>query len=395
MSVRKQHWKTRKGEERSAWVATYTDAEGKRRAKFFERKKDADAYHDKVKLDVREGVHTPPSKSPTVKEAAEDWLRYVKLEKREAATVYLYRQYAQMHIIPRIGRVKLSSLTHASIERFKDDLLDPDKNPVASHLLAKRVLGALKAILKDAKRRGKVAQNVAQGVEVKIDGRSKRKLQTGVDIPSRDEIRRLIEGAPDGWVRAFVTTAAFSGLRASELRGLRWEDVDLAHGKLHIRQRADRYNAMGRPKSAAGERQVPVGPMVINALRQWQTTLRERKLKRKPRADLDLVFPTATGAPMQRNNIVTRHWLPLQIKAGVVTKSGKAKYPGLHSLRHFYASWCINRRQDGGLELPAKTVQTRLGHASIVMTLNTYAHLFPSDDGAELEAAEKAIFAAS
>jgi integrase len=56
------------------------------------------------------------------------------------------------------------------------------------------------------------------------------------------------------------------------------------------------------------------------------------------------------------------------------------------------ASWCINRRADGGLELPAKVVQARLGHASIVMTLDTYGHLFPrGDDGAELAAAERAL----
>jgi len=71
----------------------------------------------------------------------------------------------------------------------------------------------------------------------------------------------------------------------------------------------------------------------------------------------------------------------------------KRKY-GMHSLRHFYASWCINRREDGGLELPLKVVQTRLGHASSVMTLDVYGHLFPSDDdGTELTAAERSLFA--
>jgi integrase len=89
---------------------------------------------------------------------------------------------------------------------------------------------------------------------------------------------------------------------------------------------------------------------------------------------------------------VRRGLQPAQITAGVVTKSGKAKYPGLHSLRHFYASWCINRRVDGGLELPLKLVQARLGHASITMTADRYGHLFPrGDDGAELNAAAQAL----
>ena len=83
------------------------------------------------------------------------------------------------------------------------------------------------------------------------------------------------------------------------------------------------------------------------------------------------------------------------VVAGVVTKDGGPKYTGLHSLRHFFASWCINRKQDGGLELPLKVVQERLGHSSIVMTMDVYGHLFPrgDDDGAEAKA-EAALFEA-
>jgi integrase len=62
-------------------------------------------------------------------------------------------------------------------------------------------------------------------------------------------------------------------------------------------------------------------------------------------------------------------------------------------MRHFYASWCINRAADGGLELPPKVVQERIGHATIGMTMDTYGHLFPrGDDRAELAAGERAFF---
>jgi integrase len=71
-----------------------------------------------------------------------------------------------------------------------------------------------------------------------------------------------------------------------------------------------------------------------------------------------------------------------------------AKYTGLHCLRHFYASWLINRPAKGGLGLPPKEVQERLGHASITLTMDTYGHLFESeDDGKELAAAEAKLFA--
>ena len=107
---------------------------------------------------------------------------------------------------------------------------------------------------------------------------------------------------------------------------------------------------------------------------------------------LDLVFPAANGGVEHLKNLVRHVLIPPQLAAGIVTATGAAKYTGLHALRHFYASWCINRKQDGGLELPIKVVQTRLGHASIAMTSDIYGHLFPqSDDGAEPAAAERAI----
>ena len=133
---------------------------------------------------------------------------------------------------------------------------------------------------------------------------------------------------------------------------------------------------------------MPLPPMVV-------TVLREHRLA-CANGSLGLAFPNSKGSIEHRNTIVERGLHPAQMAAGVV-KQGKngepvAKYPGLHSLRHFYASWCINRRVDGGLELPLKVAQARLGHASIQMTADTYGHLFPStDDGAELAAAERAF----
>jgi integrase len=60
-----------------------------------------------------------------------------------------------------------------------------------------------------------------------------------------------------------------------------------------------------------------------------------------------------------------------QALARMVDEKGEPKYTGMHALRHFYASWCINRVKDGGLGLPPKNVQERLGHSNISMTLDT------------------------
>lgn len=169
------------------------------------------------------------------------------------------------------------------------------------------------------------------------------------------------------------------------MRGLRWADIDLKRNELHVCQRADRYNKIGPTKSETSERTIPLAPMLANTLREWKLVC--------PKDDgLDLVFPNGRGHIESHANIVHRGLEPAQIAAGLTTAKGKAKYTGLHALRHFYASWCINRRVDGGLELPLKVVQDRLGHASIQMTADCYGHLFPrGDDGTELAAAERAF----
>ena len=74
MSVRKRTWKTAAGEERQAWLCDYTGQSGKRHVKTFARKKDADAFIAKAKVEVREGVHTADSDSVTIRDAADLWL---------------------------------------------------------------------------------------------------------------------------------------------------------------------------------------------------------------------------------------------------------------------------------------------------------------------------------
>jgi integrase len=124
----------------------------------------------------------------------------------------------------------------------------------------------------DPLRWGLFAQSVKS---ITPDHRSKRKLQIGVDVPTNDEIKRLYEAtggdAPlDKRKRALLLVAAFCGLRASELRGLRWRDVNLDDAELKVEQRADRFDKIGSPKTASSRRTVPMSPDVVHGLREWK-----------------------------------------------------------------------------------------------------------------------------
>jgi integrase len=384
MSVRRRSWTNKDGSKAEAWVVNYTDQNGKRRLKSFDRRKDADAFHATVTVDVRRGVHLRDSDSITVAQAGLLWLETGDVTGLERATLANYRQYLELHITPLLGAVKLSQLTMPMVRQFEDKL-----RRTRSAVTVRKVLVSLSAILADAQERGLVMQNVVRGSrgrrgkELQAEKRQRGKIRVGVDIPAPAEIRAIIAKLQGRW-RPLLLTAIFTGLRVSELRGLRWTDVDLKQNELHVRQRADRYNTIGAPKSESGERTVPLAPMLANTLREWKLVC--------PKGGLGLVFPNGAGRVETRSNIIYRGFCPVQVAAGVVTADGKAKYTGLHALRHFYASWCINRRVDGGLELPLKIVQTRLGHASVQMTADRYGHLFPrGDDGAELAEAEAAF----
>src|SRR5215475_8922796 len=144
-----------------------------------------------------------------------------------------------------------------------------------SPAMVKKIMGSLSSLLADAQEVGYVAQNVVRSLtnrkKKKTKAEQRRKLKVGEDIPTPEEVKAIIAKLEleSRW-RPLLLTALFSGLRASELRGLRWEDVDLVKGEIHVRQRADRYNEIDAPKSEAGERTVPLPPTVLKTLREWK-----------------------------------------------------------------------------------------------------------------------------
>ena len=399
MSVRKRKWVTRKGEVKEAFVVDYRDQQGRRLLKTFAKKKQADAFAASARIEVSEGTHVADSASVTVAKAGDLWLK--STAGLERATCNQYRQHLRLHIEPLIGRLKLSQLNMPTVRNFEDKLRDKG----CSLTMVRYAIRSLGALLADAQERGLIIRNPVRDLRRhrrhdKAAGKKQRggKLKVGVDIPTPDEIRRIITAADGNW-RPLLLTAIFTGLRASELRGLRWEDVDLKQAELHVRQRADRFNKIGPPKTEAGERTVPLPPMAVNTLREWKLKCPKKDGK------LWLVFPTGEGNIEWHSNIVVRGLQPTLIKAGVtvrakdkhgrpaVDQGGKplyeAKYTGLHALRHFYASWCAS------IGLTMKAVQVRMGHSNIAVTMDTYTHVFPdtNNDAEKLAEGERVLMA--
>src|SRR5215831_13885776 len=128
MSIRKRTWTNRDGSRGEAWIVAYRDHSGARRFKSFEKKRDADAYHAEVRVDVRKGIHTADSTSVTVADAGRLWVDAAIDDGLERGTTEGYEQHLKFHIAPLIGATKLSQLTVPAVRAFRDRLAK-DRSP--------------------------------------------------------------------------------------------------------------------------------------------------------------------------------------------------------------------------------------------------------------------------
>jgi integrase len=369
-SIHKVRW-TSGGKEKTAWAVDYFDQDRKKRRRTFRTQREAKDWNVTAQSQIKAGTHTPDSKSITVIEAVRLWLDRCRLRKLEVSTVRQYEGHAKHIAKSSIAAVKLSRLTMPMVEAFKDELLARKVSPAT----ARKVLTSLKTAIKEAQRLGLVAQNVAVGVS--CGRRSKPKIAEGVDFPSKADLRAILAHA--GRWYPLLVTAAFTGMRASELRGLCWDDVDFDDKVVHVQRRASNFRSkIGAPKSAAGTRTIPLIDLVANALRPHHLASRWSGAK-------DYVFCNSAGNVEFYSTMQDRGFIPVQRAAGI----DPVRY-GLHSLRHFYASWLIGLRH-----YSPKEIQTMLGHANLAMTFDTYGHLLKKSeeeeqtDRAKLEAASR------
>ena len=342
---------------RSAWLVDFADANGRRRARQFSTKREADAFMVTARAEVARGIYVHDSDAITVGAAASIWLGRCELRCRsnrrmERATLRDYEGKLRLHILDPViglGSVKLSRLTRKAVGDFRDRLLACNR----SEAQTRKILSVLSLIVAQAQEDGLIPHNPVQGVRVIRAGR----VPETIRVPEKEEVRRLIEAATEHF-RVALVVSALCGLRASELRGLRWVDIDLKAHLIHVRQRADAFNTFGDPKSAAGRRSVPMGPLVTNLLKQWKLAC--------PPSPFDLVFPSRRGTVQGHSNILKRHFKPLCRELGITLR--------WHDLRHFAVSLWIEQR------FSVKEVMTFAGHSSAQMTMDRYGHLFPSPD---------------
>jgi integrase len=174
-------------------------------------------------------------------------------------------------------------------------------------------------------------------------------------------------------------------MRPEEYLAVQWKDIDLETGGLSVR-RALVWNRRGggyrfeEPKTSKSRRSIPLSNSVVSALKVYRRTQLEQRMKLgSDYANLDLVFATELGTPISSKNLRDRHFKPLMTKAGLPEIR-------LYDLRHTTATLLLSAGEN------PKVVSERLGHASIVLTLDTYSHVLPTMQREATNKIEKLMF---
>lgn len=364
-TIKKRTWRNRDGSTGAAYVLAYTDAAGAWVRQQYRTRAEALAERVRIDHELARGAHVTDRDSRDVASALTAWLDdyqgLVDTGRRERSTLTAYRELAAHVRAHEIAQARLSRLTPPDVARW---LLWLERERTASQ--AKRALGLLRQVLGHAVTVGWCAYNAAAEIKPRTAGTRHDEV---VMIPSREDLRALVAAAEAAgpMQAAMVSTLLFCGLRASELRGLRRQDVGAT--TLDVCQRADKWEQIGAPKSASSRRQVPLPPGTRRALATW--------MLQRPG---ELVFGTSKGTPTSYANIWNRVWRPLMASAGLVDAEGAPAW-GLHALRHAAVSLWIAQGVD------PKRVSTWAGHSSVSFTLDVYGHLWPDEDSASVAAA--------
>lgn len=370
--VRRRTWTNKLGETKTAWLVDYSDSRGSRYRKHFLSKKAADAFRVHIEGQLQAGTYRSDADRVTLKEVCESFLercsgRHERDERMTRKMLVVYKGHVNNHILNAdcgLGSRKLSQLTARSIGDFRDRLRDAGVTVPTT----RKILATLHSALAYAVSQDWVATNAAHGTRVigPRDEGSKKIIP-----PSKADVSTVLTAADEDF-RIKLAFAASTGVRAGEQWAIRWRDVDLGGGQLHIGRRVDAYGEEGVPKSAAGIRTIPMSTQLTATLKAW-------KLKSKFKTPDDLLFPNELGKRISHDNLIKRRFNPLfdRLEAAHCADPDRPVPPrrfNWHALRHFAVSTWI----EAGFA--PKTVQTFAGHASLQITMDRYGHLFPSDD---------------
>ena len=331
----------------------------------------------KIITELDEGTYKVPSKI-TVKEWLENWLKDY-LGNVKSSTALLYRQQAEMYIIPRLGSLKLEALTSDQIQKFYNELFRPkeDGGKGLSAKTVKNIHGVFHKALEQAKKNHVLRFNPSDACELP------RIYKQEIKPLNREQAAAFL-GEIQGHTHEYLfQIALFTGMRQGELLGLSWESVDLDHGTLTVKRQLCREKKRGgeyyfSPPKNNKSRTLTLAPSVVRLFR-WQKLKQNGDRLKAGDAweETGLVFTNPTGGVLSYRTVY-------DCFKRVLNKLGLPDVR-FHDLRHTYAVFALQSGDD------IKTVQENLGHATAAFTLDIYGHVLDEMKQASASRMEKLI----
>jgi integrase len=318
----------------------------------------------KAQHELARGVFVAPHQQ-TLGEWLQTWLAEYKRPRIRAITYDAYAMIIRRHLTPVLGHIALKDLRPEHVQRYQNDKVAQglDARTIRLH----RII--LSNALAQAEKNGLVVRNVCRLVDAPRQTRREQSTLTIAQMTTQ-----LLPALQGDRLYAAYLTLFMVGLRRGELLGLRWQDVDLATGVLHVRQTVGRVydrDATGpsktkiifsESKTEKSRRTIPIPEACVAALRQYRARQAEEKLKLgQAYEDAGLVFCQLNGKPIDPRNMNLYFSQALK-RAGLPSIR-------LHDARHTFATWLLEQ----GVSL--KVVQTLLGHGSIAVTADIYSHV--------------------
>ncbi len=359
------------------------DADGQRlerRRGGFETKREAERQLAETVASLNSGTFVP-SKPTTVTEYLRDeWLEATAPPQVGYETWDDRRRNLGHHVIPHLGDLRLQDVNASHLTRLYAHLMKEgrvDGGGGLSPTTVRRIHAILRKAFNDAVRWGVLQSNPTEFADPPPARVVKAARRRSMRTWNRDELRAFLDGTREHPLHALWMLAATTGMRRSELLGLRWPNLDLDAGTVLVRNTVvleeDGYELADAQKSTRSGRTIHLDHRTVARLREHRAELEAIAEATGPDWNHhDLVFPTPEGT----------WWNPPAVSLAFrrAVRSLGLRAVRFHDVRHSHASLLLR----AGVN--PKVVSERLGHSSVAFTLDSYAHVMP---GMQPEAAER------
>ncbi len=353
-----------KRSENTWLVKIFLGRDGNGKRKYFNKtihgaKKDAQKYLTAKLREKDLGVFVEPA-SMILNTFLDRWIDENAKYKLRERTLDNYKSLLKQHIRPILGLKRLCDLQSYEIQKLYNDMKNADYSPKT----IRHAHNVLSSALNQAIRLKMLSHNPCAVCELPRYERPEMKYF------SPEETAKFLQFAKDDKYFAVFLVAIETGMRPEEYLGLQWKDFDLDNKLLSVRRALVVRKGGGfvftEPKTKKSRRSIPISKTVVDTLKRYRTNqLEERIANAKRYQNFDLIFASEIGTPLLHGNLLRRHFKPIRDNAGLP----KIR---LYDLRHTTATLLLSAGEN------PKVVSERLGHASIVLTLDTYSHVLPS-----------------